>query len=249
MAHRSAEILEPLVVRLRATADISDAEVDTVRALPFTVRDVAAGWEMVREGDHPSQSCLMLTGVACRFKIIGEGARQILSVHIAGDLPDFQSLYLERMDNNLSTLTASRVALLPHRAIHALKETSPRLASLLMRGGLVDGAISREWLCNIGRRQGHARVAHFICEMFVRYRVIAANDEMSIPFAFKQAELGDMQGMSTVHVNRTLNALKREGLISTLGRVLTIHDWPRLKEAGDFNSGYLHLRDGDPAAA
>jgi CRP-like cAMP-binding protein len=85
--------------------------------------------------------------------------------------------------------------------------------------------------------------------MFVRYRLMAANDAISIPFAFTQAELGDAQGMSTVHVNRTLRMLRMEGLFTISERVLTIHDWPRLQEAGHFDESYLHLGDADPAAA
>jgi CRP-like cAMP-binding protein len=249
MAYRSGDALAPLLVRLRAVSDLTEDEADAIRSLPFTVREVGAGWEIVREGDRPTQTCLILAGVSCRFKILGDGARQIVSVHIPGDLPDLQSLRLEIMDHNLATLTPSRIALVPHRAVELLMQVNPRLGAIISREGLIDGSIFREWICNIGRRSAHIRIAHFICEMFVRYRLIGANEEMRIPFAFTQAELADAQGMSTVHVNRVLRELKKEGLVSIAGKILTIHDWPRLQRTGDFDAGYLHLREGHSIAA
>ncbi|POR45551.1 Crp/Fnr family transcriptional regulator [Bosea psychrotolerans] len=248
MAYRSTDALAPLVVRLRAVVHLTDKEAEIIRALPFTVREVKAGWEIVREGDRPSQSCLILDGVSCRFKIVGDGGRQIVSVHIPGDLPDLQSFHLKTMDHNLATLTPSRIGLIPHSAIHHLMMSSPRMANILAREGLIDGSIFREWICNIGRRPALTRVAHFLCEIFVRYRLIGANDGMTIPFAFTQTELADAQGTSTVHINRVLKVLKTDGMISIAGKALTVHDWEKLQETGDFDARYLHLSEAEAAA-
>jgi CRP-like cAMP-binding protein len=242
MSMRSGEALTPLLMRLTAVSELNEAELDAILTLPFTLREVKAGWEIVREGDRPSQSCLVVNGVSCRFKILGDGARQIVSVHIRGDMPDLQSLFLEQMDHNLATMTPSLIALIQHRSLLTLIEQHPRIAGILWRESLIDGSIFREWIGNIGRRTAFARIAHLICEMFVRYRAMDANDGMAIPFAFTQTELGDAQGLSTVHINRVLKALKKNGLVSIRKKVLIVENWEELQKAGDFEPSYLHLR-------
>src|SRR4051794_5233483 len=114
--HRSGDALGPLITRLRAIGALEDAEIDVLLSLPYSIRDSKPGWEIAREGDSPSQCCLVLDGTFCRFKMAAEGARQIVSYHIRGDLPDLQSAFLDVMDHNISALTAGTVAFIPHTA-------------------------------------------------------------------------------------------------------------------------------------
>jgi CRP-like cAMP-binding protein len=237
----SSERLAPLVRKLAGLGRLSQPEIDAVKALPITIRDMKAGQDLVRQGDRPSQACLMLDGMSYRFKIVGDGARQILSYHISGDIPDLQSLYLVSTDHTLSTLMPSRVAFIPHRSLHHLIETHPRLAGLLWRDTLIDGSIFREWMCSMGRRSALTRVAHLLCELVVRYRNAGLASEMTIPFGLTQINIGDSLGLSVVHVNRVFRDLKRDRLISVSRRKLTVLQWAELKRAGDFDPDYLHL--------
>jgi CRP-like cAMP-binding protein len=241
MNYRSDGKLDGLRRKIERTISLSAAEAEAVLSLPLTVREVRAGTEIVREGDRPSQACLILEGVSYRFRIVGDGARQIFSYHIAGDVPDLQSLYLDRMDHSLMALTKSKVAFLPHRALHHLIEAHPRVGGYLWRETLIDGSIFREWLSNIGRRSALSRVAHVICELYVRFDAIGAADNMTIPFPVTQSVLGDAQGLSVVHVNRVMNELKAAKLIKVVRRELTVLDWDGLVEVGDFQNDYLHL--------
>lgn len=239
--YRSNGTLGGLRRKMDRVMSLSQAEADAVLALPITVREVRAGTEIVREGDRPSQACLMLEGMSYRFKIVGEGSRQIFSYHIAGDIPDLQSLYLERMDHSLMALTKSKIALLPHRALHQLIEAHPRVGGYLWRETLIDGSVFREWMSNIGRRQALSRIAHVICELHARYRSIGAIDLMTMPFPVTQSVLGDGHGLSVIHVNRVMKELKDAKLIRTARRELTILDWDGLVEVGDFQDEYLYL--------
>lgn len=243
VTHQRDRKLDVLLRRLEKVVELTPEESASVLALPLTIRDVGAGQEVVREGDRPSQACLVLEGVSCRFRIVGEGSRQIFSYHIAGDIPDLQSLHLERMDHSLATLTRSRLAFIPHRALHHLIEAHPRVGGYLWRETLVDGSIFREWMSNIGRRSALSRIAHVICELFVRYRSIGMADGLTIPFPLTQPALGDAQGLSIVHVNRVMQRLKADKLIRVGRRQLTILDWDALVEVGDFDGEYLHLPD------
>lgn len=235
--------LDVLLRRVEKAVELTPQEAAAILALPLTIRDVGAGQEIVREGDRPSQACLVVEGFACRFRIVGDGSRQIFSYHIPGDIPDLQSLHLDRMDHSLATLMRSRLAFIPHRALHHLIETQPRVGGYLWRETLVDGSIFREWMSNIGRRSALSRIAHVICELFVRYRSIGMADGLTIPFPLTQPALGDAQGLSIVHVNRVMQQLKADKLIRISRRQLTILDWDGLVAVGDFDSEYLHLAE------
>lgn len=233
--------LAPLLRKLISLGPVTQSEVAAVEALPLTLREYQPGHEIVRERDRPGQACILLSGICCRFKIIGDGARQINSFHIPGDMPDLQSLLLHQMDHGLLTLTRVKIALVPHPTLLQLIAAHPRLGLLLWRDTLIDGSIFREWMCSIGRRSARVRVAHLICELFLRYRNVGLVEDMTMPFHLTQTNIGDAQGLSVVHVNRVVKSLKRDGLVSLSSRRLTIGDWPALAQIGDFDDAYLHL--------
>lgn len=190
---------------------------------------------------------MILSGVACRYKIVVGGRRQILSFHFAGDMPDLQGLLLDKMDHSLCVLTKADVAFIPHEAIRAISAQRPALASAFYRQALVDGSIFREWIANVGRRLAIERVAHLICECYERMRALGLVDEKTFRLPITQSELGDATGLSNVHINRSMQSLRKAGLVVSEGKMHTILDWPRLRAAADFNSRYLHFREPQSA--
>ena len=238
----TAHILHPLVRKLQTVFDLSEKEKEAVLTLPFLVRELKAGQDIVREQDRPSQCCVILDGFAFRYKIFDEGRRQILSFHIPGDIPDLQSLHLEVMDHSLATLVPTRVAFIPHHALQALLHAEPKIAGAFWREALIDASIFREWVGNIGRRPALARLAHVLCEIFTRIRALGLSDDHSFPLPVTQEELADAMGLSTVHVNRMMMELRAGGLIRTPRRAVIIENWEGLKEVGQFDPGYLHIR-------
>lgn len=234
--------LSPLIRKLGSEVPLTKAQVEAVMALPANLRQIGAGQEVVREGDQPTQACLVLDGLLCRFKVAAEGARQIHSYHIPGDIPDLQSLHLPKMDHSIGALRASTLAMIPHSALRELIRRKPDLAHLLWRETLVDGSVFREWISNIGRRPALARLAHVLCELAVRYDVLGllAND-LTLPGRIKQADIGDALGLSVVHVNRVFKELKARRLIRTKGPQIRILDFEGLMDIGDFDPAYLHL--------
>jgi CRP-like cAMP-binding protein len=235
--------LHPLIRKLESIAPVSDAERGAIAALPITVRELKADADIVRDQDRPSQCCALLEGFACRYKLLPGGKRQIMSFYIPGDIPDLQSLHLEIMDHSLATVVASKVAFIPHEVVRSFLRAHPRIADVFWRDTLIDAAVFREWVVNVGRRDAYARIAHVLCEVYVRLRAVGLVNGQTFEMPITQAELGDATGLSTVHVNRTLQELRGNGLITTQknGRVV-IEDWERLKEAGEFDPTYLHLK-------
>jgi CRP-like cAMP-binding protein len=237
----------PLVSKLASITRLSEADRAALVALPLQVQTLRADQDIVRDGDRVSRSCLLLEGYACRNKVTGEGKRQIISFHIPGEIPDLQSVHLKMMDHNLQTLTVCKVGFVAHEHIVELCAKSPSVAGALWRETLIDAAIFREWVVNVGRRDAIARMAHVFCELFQRMKAVGRTNDGTCEFPISQTELADALGLSTVHTNRTLQELRAAGLVALAGKTLTVRDWEGLKNVGDFDPSYLHQQPMEDA--
>lgn len=237
-----------LLRKLEAARALPSRAREEVGRLSMRVRAVPPDTDVAHQGDSPSECCLLLEGWACRYKILGRGQRQILSFHVPGDLLDLHAIELGVLDYSVGVISAARVAYIPYREIKALMESEPRLTAAFWRDTLIDGAIFREWLSGVGRRSAHERIAHLLCEMYVKVDAVGLTSDDGFDFPVTQAEIGDALGLSTVHVNRSLQELRRQGLIISRGSRLEIPDFEALKAAGDFNPMYLHVQPRGQAA-
>jgi CRP-like cAMP-binding protein len=235
-------LIHPLVLKLEQRDRLSDDERRVLEVAVVRVREVRADEDIVREGDRPVESSLLLDGFAARYKVLSNGRRQITALHITGDFVDLHSFLLKTMDHGVLALTPCRVGMVPHAVLEKITEEHPHLARLLWLSTLIDGAIHREWLTAMGRRSATAHMAHLVCELFVRLEAIGHVQDSTIQLPITQSELGDTLGLSTVHVNRVLQELRKEGLIRTRGNELTILDWERLQEVAEFTPTYLNLQ-------
>jgi CRP-like cAMP-binding protein len=238
----------PLIRKLDSVFALTDDERQALDSLPMQVTVIGENQTIVREGDHPSRCCLLLSGFACTYKLTGQGKRQILAFNVPGDITDLQSLHLRVLDNSVGTLTPCRVGFITHEALRDLCERYPRITAAFWRETLIDAAVFREWVMNVGRREASQRMAHIFCELVVRLRAVGLADDHSCDLPITQAEFADAAGLSTVHVNRVLQAMRAEGLIELRGDRLNIPDWDQLKKAGDFSPTYLHLKKDQAAA-
>jgi CRP-like cAMP-binding protein len=132
-------------------------------------------------------------------------------------------------------------AVLPHKSRLEITDRHPRIARALWADMLVDAAVFREWLANIGRRSAYRRVAHLLCEVMMRLDAVGLAQSGSYELPVTQTELADALGLSTVHINRILQQIRGEGLITFRGNMLMVHEWERLKAAGNFDQAYLRL--------
>jgi CRP-like cAMP-binding protein len=230
-----------LIRKLRSISPLTEEEQQRILELPLSVREIGPDQDIVREGDRPSECCLLIEGFACRYKLTEEGKRQIFSFHTPGDIPDLQSLHLKVMDHSLKTLTPCTVAFIPHESIAELTRRCPRAGDVLWRDTLIDAAVFREWMLGIGRRSAYTRIAHVLCEVFIRLKAVGLTSGYECEFPITQTEIGDALGLSAVHVNRSLQELRADGLIELRRGTLTILDWDRFKKAGEFDATYLHL--------
>ena len=242
MASNSNHSLSPLIRKLESITTLSDEEREAVESLPVRVQVLRPHQDIVRDGDRASQCCVVLGGWLCRYKIVGDGNRQIFSFHIAGDTPDLQSLHVPLMDHSLATMTAATVAFIPHEALHDLTARFPSIAAKFWRDTLIDAAIFREWLISMGRRDAYGHLAHLFCELYLKQEAVGLAGNHRCPMPIKQIDLADATGLSNVHVNRVLKEMRGNGMITLHSNTLVVEAWEELIRAAEFDPTYLHLR-------
>src|SRR5215218_8721769 len=179
------------VRRLESILLLTDDDVTLLSQMPTTVRSYRADQDIVREGDSPSQCCLLLDGFLYRHKIANGSSRQIMSFHVPGDIPDLHSLHLRRMDHNLTSVGPSVVAFVPHTYYRELLPRSQQLTHALWRETLVDAAVFREWVVNVGAREAIARIAHLLCELKLRLRAVGLVRDSTFSFPCRQTDMAD----------------------------------------------------------
>ena len=189
---------DKLVRRLKSIHSLGPEDETALHALPLKIQDIPARQDIVREGDRPSRSCILFEGMSGWYKSTREGSRQILALQIPGDMPDLHSLHLDVMDCSLSTIIPCKFGFVQHEAIQDICERRPKVASALWRMTLIDGAIFREWVMNVGGRKSKTRIAHLLCEHVTRVRAVSDikdnNVSMRCALPLTQTDIGDATG-------------------------------------------------------
>ena len=206
------------------------------------MRRIDAHQDIIREGASPDHVHLILDGWAARYKIVPDGARQITAFLIPGDFCDAHVTILRQMDHGITALTPATVAYIPQAAFEALPLGRPELARALWWATLVDEAVLRSWIVNLGRRDAHEGVAHLLCELEVRLRHVGLVQDDRFDLPLTQETLADALGLTAVHTNRVLQRLRSEGLIVLEAGALTILDPAGLRRAAGFDPNYLHVK-------
>lgn len=238
---RRTALKSPIIAKLRQGADLSDEDEQALVKACADVRAFGPREDVIVEGERPDHVHVVIEGFACRYKLLPDGGRQIMAWLVPGDFCDLHVAVLGEMDHSIATISASTIGAIPEATVKEISETSPTLTRALWWATLVDEAVLREWLVNMGRRPADKQIAHLFCELLLRLRSVGAapGDTMDMPLT--QVELADTVGLSPVHVNRVIQQLRDMGLISWKGRELAILDEARLREFAGFDPNYLHL--------
>ena len=221
---------------------LSDAEIKAISELPARPAVFAAGEEIVAEGSRPRESCLVTSGFAARSQSLSSGERQITAVHVPGDFVDLHSMMLKVMDHSVVALGPCKVAFVPHEKIKEVTEHKPHLTRLFWMSTTIDGAIQRTWITCLGRRSAEQHLAHLVCELYVRLEAAGVASDLTFEFPVTQVQLGDVLGLSVVHVNRKLQELRAAGLVEWRDGRVKIRDFEKLANLSEFDPTYLSLR-------
>src|SRR5215217_7666300 len=235
-------MIELLLKNLNARDTVTPGEVRILEQIIKNERAVPIGGDIVVQGSRPPISTLLLEGTAARYRLLEDGKRQITALHVPGDFVDLHAFMLKTMDHGVLALSPCRVAAATNIDPTTVTEQHPHLSRLLWLSTVIDGAIHREWIVAMGRRSKRAQLAHLICELYTRLAVVELVEGESFSLPLSQAEVADVVGVSLVHFNKTLQGLRRDGLVRWVDRVITILDWEELAEIAEFDGAYLNLR-------
>lgn len=209
-------------------------------SLPWQRKAYGREAYLAREGEPTKVCSLLLDGLAFRQKLVSDGSRQIISFHIPGEFLDLQNCLLKIADHNVQALSRCSVAIVNKDVLLQLIAERPAVRRAIWLDSLIDAAIFREWVVNVGRRDARRRIAHLLCELAARLKAAGQDDGRMYDFPITQEQIADATGLTAVHTNRTLQTLRRSGLINLSASKLNILDWDALAEAGDFSERYLH---------
>jgi CRP-like cAMP-binding protein len=234
--------LAKMVRKLGTRTYLSPEDRAAILALPHVLRTYEAPAYIVREGEPPKRHCsFILSGLAFRQKLAATGARQILSIHLAGDFLDLQHLFLNRADHSVQALNRLETAEIDRVALQDLVLRHPAIGKAMWIDALIDASLLREWILNVGRRDARARVAHLLCEVSLRMEMAGLTNGEDYELPLTQEQLGDAVGLTSVHVNRTLKVLAEEGLIRRDKRHVRFDNVAQLRRVADFSALYLHF--------
>lgn len=230
-----------LARRLGAAASLPVAAERAILGLPLIIRTIEASRDIKYEGGTADHCCVILDGWTCCYQSLTGGRRQILSIHVPGDLPDLQSLHLPSPDFGMATVTRSIVTFVRHAELRKLSEQFPTIAQAFWREAVVTAATHRAWITSLGRRDARQKVAHLFCELYLRLEAVSLAGDYIMPMPLRQNDLADALGLTSIHINRVLRNMRIEGLFDLRLRRLEIRDWAALVAAAEFKPQYLHL--------
>ncbi|WP_043342394.1 Crp/Fnr family transcriptional regulator [Belnapia moabensis] len=232
----------PFVMKLEQFRRFSDedrrllSELTSKRQQQYGARE-----DIVREGEHSPDIHVVISGLACRYKILQDGRRQIMAFLVVGDPCDSEIFILKEMDHSIGTLIPSVIASIPGDTMKDLLLNRPGIALAFWWNTLQDEGVLRERIIDEGRRDAYSRIAFMIYEILLRLRAVGVMDDESFDFPITQTDLADATGLTPVHVNRMLQRLREEKLIAIEGKRWTVLDPAGLRKAAQFEANYLHL--------
>ena len=237
----------PFVRKLGGMADLTTVDVATLDRATARPRRYAAREDLIREGDEPGPMFVVLEGWICRYKILPNGARQIMAFLMPGDACDLHIKLLAEMDHGIQAITPASVATVSRAEMQTMMDEHPNIARAMYMAQLVDEGIMRAWIVSMGRRSSIERVAHLVCELYLRARSIGLTHDGQFALPLSQLVLADALGMTAVHINRVLKELRLSGAMALSRGSVSILDPAKLVKIAGFDENYLHRRLRQPA--
>jgi len=241
--------LQTFVYRLASLSPLSKDDIAALMGMRANVTRVRANADIVHPGTVFENAVLVASGLVGRYLPLTDGQRQITAIHVPGDLADLHRVATPKAGSALQALNNSSIVLVPGAELRAIALASPTVTQAFWVYSAVDAAILSRWAVNLGRREARVRMAHFLCEIGLRMEGCGQGTRDDFLLELTQTQLGDALGLTSVHVNRTLKALKELGVLEIEGRIFRIPDWPRLAAIAEFDPDYLQIVPETEAAA
>jgi CRP-like cAMP-binding protein len=224
----------------RGRHELSDEEKQVLEDAISSVQHVSARRQLVRAGERVETSTLLLEGFVCRYMDDREGQRQLLAVHVPGDFIDLHAFPMKRLDHDIATLGPVKIACYDHATLQTITEQYPHLTRMLWFSTLLDAAMHREWIFRLGRLSAEGRIAHLFCEIDARLEMVGLANDGRFMLPMTQPDLAEASGLTGVHVNRVLRALRERDLLTFKAGEVRILDRKALEALAEFEPHYLY---------
>jgi CRP-like cAMP-binding protein len=234
--------MQPFLEKLLKRTHLTDVEQAAILSLRGIREEFYSQRDFLGREERRDSMCVISRGICARTSVNAQGDRQITAFCMTGDIPDLHRLMLPKSASTFMALSPGEIVRIKEADIREVALQYPGIAEAMWRDTVCDGSISAEWIVNIGRRDAKTRIAHLVCEMAVRLGSATSN-AFSYEFPITQVNLADATGLSTVHTNRSLQSLRREGLVRLQGGTIWVEDWETLKTVGEFSQEYLCFDD------
>ena len=238
----TGQIGETLAAHLSSIGELSAEDRKAISKVRGEVRLLRRHSDILVAGQVPNYSAVLIRGLLTRYSARQDGTSQIHSFYIAGDTPSLETIHIDYMDHNLGAAVDSTIGVVPHEELHSLMAERPNVLSLIWRESLIQASVFREWLLRNSQLPAHSAMGHLFCEIFLRSRAAGQVEGDSCDFPVTQDMLAAALGLTSVHVNRTLQLLRESGMVDHKAGRLFVYDYERLAQAAEFDPQYLHLR-------
>ena len=234
--------MHPFVLKLRHGADLTSDDECTLVKLAEPGSSFGKGADIYPDGAAPHAIAVISDGWACRYKLLQNGKRQIISIFLPGDLCEPFGVLPRVVDHALGAISTVQVARVPIGSLRSAWQASPGIEEALWWDTLLCEAIAREHVISLGRRSATERLGHLFCELYLRLEMIGLADNLTYNLPLTQTDLGDLTGLSLVHVNRSLKDMRESGLVALYGRKIIIKDFDGLSDLAFFDPTYLRIK-------
>jgi CRP-like cAMP-binding protein len=235
------EAFSPVIRKLRNLGGAeSDGEVEALVKRIKVKGRASRGEDIIGPSKASRYLRVLLDGVACSYERLTDGNRQIYSFHYPGDFCDLARHVLPESSNEVAVaaLTDCSIGVIENRDLEHLIAQYPSLGLALWRATMLEASIFRQRLLNVGRLPALQRVAHLLCEQLARCEAVGINSA-TIPLT--QVDLADAVALSIVHINRTVQELRRLEILSTKGRAIEVVGRAALVTLANFDGQYLNM--------
>lgn len=244
MSSSTQRALQSFLDMLLLHSRLSPVEQDVIRELPGRPARIRNRSDIVSPGQTVDNACLVASGLVARFDQMRSGHRQTTALHIAGEMCDLHSVVQPKASWSITALTDAQIVFVPHKNLWDATCRHPNLAIAFWRDGMAQSAILAKWVGNLGRKNATARVAHLICEMGLRAEAANLGTRSNFELPMTQEQLADAVGITSVHVNRTLQLLRRDAGLTVKRPRVGVEDWNHLAQLAEFDPDFLQLRTG-----
>lgn len=234
-------MLTKLFLKGRLRHDLRDEEKRALENAVARTVDLEPRRTLVQRGERIESSYFIVEGAMLRYLDDQKGERQLVGVNVVGDFVDLHGFAMKRLDHSVGTLDAVKVAQVPHKAIAELVDQYPHLGRVMWFSTMLDAAMHRTWIFRLGRLNAEGRIAHLVCELIERLRLVGRYDGQNFPIPLLQRDFAEACGITTVHANRSFRTLRERGLLIAQGDgEIEILDEVGLCKLAQFSPDYLY---------